>query len=125
MGNKGFTLIELLGVIVILTILSLITIPIIDRSLNQGKEGLSKTQERQIINGLKNYYAEHVSELNDINEKCMTVSDLQANGYLPASIKDPKTNDEIDKETKVCIKRNGKKLSYYVSSSSEEALGNE
>ncbi len=115
MNNKGFTLIELLGVIVILTILSLITIPIIDRSLNQGKENLSTAQHQQLIKGLKNYYAEHVSELGGISSTgCKSIRELQSDGYLPASIKNPKTDEDINLETKICIKKNGKKLSYYI-----------
>ena len=42
--KKGFTLAELLGVIAILGIIAMITVPVIDRSLNQGKSNLSETQ---------------------------------------------------------------------------------
>lgn len=105
MKNNGFTLIELLGVIVILTILSLITIPIIDVSLNRGKEGLSDTQRNQIIKALKDYYEENFDELNGVsddenNPTCKDANFLQDRGYLPADIKDPKTNKRLDK---VCI----------------------
>ena len=42
--KSGFTLIEMLGVIIILSILSLITVPVIGGLLNQGRENLSKIQ---------------------------------------------------------------------------------
>ncbi|MBR3198945.1 MAG: prepilin-type N-terminal cleavage/methylation domain-containing protein [Bacilli bacterium] len=103
MKNKGFTLIELLGVIVVLTIISLITIPIIDVALNKGKDGLSETQKNQVIKGLKDYYISNPDALNSImlNEtKCVSVSFLQENGYLPSSIVDPKTGNGI---LEVCI----------------------
>ena len=104
MKNKGFTLIELLGVIVILSILSIITIPIIDNSLNKGKENMSETQKQQLIKGLKDYYADHLSDFNAISttEVCTTVEALQKGGYLPADIVDPKTNDVY---TEVCVKK--------------------
>ena len=61
--KRGFTLAELLGVIAILGIIAMITVPVIDRSLNQGKSNLSETQEQQLIKGLKDYYAENVREM--------------------------------------------------------------
>lgn len=107
MKKSGFTLIELLGVIVILSILSLITIPIIDRSLNQGKENLSDIQKGQLIKALKNYYTEHLSEFNAIGEgsDCKTVAQLKENGYLPTDLKDPKTNLDLSEDIEVCVRK--------------------
>ena len=104
MRNNGFTLVEMLGVIVILSILSLITIPVIDRSLNQGKESLSDIQKGQLIKALKNYYAEHLSEFNESPE-CKSINFLKEHGYLPTDLKDPKTNTDLSEDTKVCVSR--------------------
>ena len=116
MKNKGFTLIELLGVIVILSILAVITIPIIDSSLNKGKENMSKTQKQQLIKGLKDYYADNLSDFNRIStEECKTVRALKKAGYLPANIEDPKTGSTINEETtKVCVTKDGNKYEYSV-----------
>ena len=106
MKKNGFTLIEMLGVIVILSVLSLITVPIIDRSLNQGKENLSDIQEGQLKKALKNYYAEHLSEFNNINNReCKTIKKLKADGYLPIDLKDPKTDADLSEDIKVCVIR--------------------
>ena len=106
MKKSGFTLIELLGVIVILSILSLITIPIIDRSLNQGKENLSDIQKGQLIKALKNYYTEHLSEFNAVMDSdCKTVGQLKENGYLPTDLKDPTTNSNLSEYIKVCVSK--------------------
>lgn len=116
MKNNGFTLIELLGVIVVLTILSLITIPIIEKSLNQGKKNISKVQEQQLIKGLKNYYAENINELNEMinGEYCKDFSFLKENGYLPESI-DNSDNDGMSfNGTKVCVNKEDNHFSYYV-----------
>ena len=107
MKRKGFTLIELLGVIVILSVLSLIAVPIIDRSLNQGKESLSKIQKGQLIKALESYYAEHLSEFNAVGESpiCKTVGQLKGDGYLPVDLKDPETDTALGEDIKVCVSR--------------------
>lgn len=53
MVNKGFTLIELLCAIAILSILSLITIPLINGSLNHARDNLRSIQRQQLIKALK------------------------------------------------------------------------
>ena len=107
MKNKGFTLAELLGVIAILGIIALITVPAINRSLNQGKEDLYNTQIEQIKKGAQDYYAEHLSEMPDnINDSsCKTINDLQKEGYLPLDIKNPKTDEAFPLTTKICVKK--------------------
>ncbi|MBR2708032.1 MAG: type II secretion system protein [Bacilli bacterium] len=117
MERNGFTLIEMLGVIVILSVLSLIAVPVIDRSLNQGRENLSKIQERQLIKSLKNYYAEHLSEFNDISTNegsptCKSSDDLKDFGYLPTDLKNPKTGDDLT--VWVCAWKDGNKIKYFV-----------
>lgn len=119
MKKNGFTLIEMLGVIVILSILSLITIPVIDRSLNQGRENLSDIQERQLIKALKNYYAEHLSEFDDVSTSedsptCKSSDDLKDFGYLPTDLKNPKTGDDLT--VLVCAWKDGNKIQYFVKS---------
>ena len=61
MENKGFTLVELLGVIIILGVISLITFPIINKSIKNSKE---KSLE-QIINNIEESAYEY-SVSNDI-----------------------------------------------------------
>lgn len=103
--KKGFTLIELLGVIALVGILSLVTVPIIDRTINQGRNNLYNIQKEQLIKALKNYYAEHVSELNALpnGKTCKTVYELKNIGYLPSTLKDPKTNKDLNTSLKVCV----------------------
>ena len=108
MNKNGFTLIELLGVIVILSVLSLITVPIIDRSLNQGKKNLSDIQKGQLIKALKNYYAENLGKFNidiDDGSACRSIEDLKNDGYLPIDLKDPKTNTDLSEDIEVCVSR--------------------
>ena len=99
--KNGFTLAELLGVIAILGIIAMITVPVIDRSLDQGRSNLSKAQVKQLEKGLEDYYAEHIRELpkNIGDRKCMKINDLQNKGYLPLDIKNPSKIDESESYT--------------------------
>lgn len=106
--KNGYTLIELLGVIVIISVLALITVPIIDSSLNKGKQNLSDVQEKQIIKGLKDYYSANLNELSILNdgETCKKISEIRDAGFLPSEIKDPKSNTDYDVlNKKVCVKK--------------------
>ncbi len=109
MKNKGFTLSELLGVIALLGIISLITVPAIDRSLNKGKTELYETQIEQLKKGLKDYLAENIKEMpQTTGEKtCKTISELQSAGSLPLNIKNPQTNEAFSQTTKVCVEKVG------------------
>ena len=93
--KQGFTLAELLGVIAILGIISLIAVPLIDNTINKSNEDLYQTQLNQIIKGAKSYYSEqeHLSELPQANGDVATIDlkTLQAQGYLPLDIENPKT----------------------------------
>lgn len=106
--KKGFTLIELLGVIALLGILSLVTVPIIDRTLNQGKSNLYDIQNGQLVKALKSYCSENISLLNSLGDGevlCKTVNELKNGGYLPDDLKDLKTNNSISGDLKICVKK--------------------
>lgn len=114
MKNRGFTLVELLGVIAILGILALITIPVIDSSLNKSKDELYATQEKQIIKGAKDYYTEHLTALPQTNGqvKTITINELQKAGYLPYDIKNPKTDKNFASTTTIKVTKNGNNYKY-------------
>lgn len=110
MKKNGFTLIEVLGAITILTIISLITIPVIDNTINKGKAKLTETQEQQLIKALKDYYTEasHSRELNEGDldaEYCQKIETLKQNGNLPSDVKNPLTNKSYEPTDMVCVKK--------------------
>lgn len=103
--KKGFTLAELLGVIAILGIISLITVPLVNGSIEKSNEKLYQTQIKQIIKGAKSYYEQNLSLLPDDNEASTSVNlkTLQEAGYLPADIENPKTKKKYSGETKITV----------------------
>lgn len=101
MNNKAFTLIELLGVMAILAVLALVAVPAINVSLSKGRTKLSSVQEKQIIKAAHDYYAEHLSELPEIeNENEIKIEKLNNEGYLKEMPKDPKTGEEYNN---ICV----------------------
>ena len=98
--KKGFTLVELLGVIVILAIISMIAVPLIDRSINKSDEDLYNTQINQLVKAAKNYYAEpeNIDGLPQGDGDSVTVplEALQKGGYLPTKVDNPKTGEPFN-----------------------------
>ena len=100
MKNNGFTLIELLAVIVIIGIVATITTPIITSAIATSREKACERQEEMVLDAAKRWETDHVNDIDD----GVTIKQLIADGYLNnKSLKNPKTNTEIDKESKVII----------------------
>ena len=112
--KKGFTLIELLGVIAVLGILAIIAIPIVDRSLEESREGVYEPQTEQTIRGAEDYYTKNLDKLpqNDGDPNEITVKELQDAGSLPLDIKNPKTNENVSPKTTVIVTKNGNNYKY-------------
>ena len=93
--KKGFTLIELLGVLIILAIISLITIPIIDNSLGDSRNAAYERAVDSIVNAAKNYSAS--TDLGYPQRKSpLFVSQLQDEGFLTLDIKSPIDESNMD-----------------------------
>ena len=83
MNKKGFTLVELLGVIVILSLLTLISAIAITSIVKSSKETLSDTQKDAIIYAAKLWTKNNLNQLTQ-DGYCTTksVDDLKNAGYL-------------------------------------------
>lgn len=104
MKNRGFTLIELLAVIVIITILALVTTPIIISSINTSKEKAYERQIEMIEDAARRYAVDN--NLNIENNQEIEVSLLIENGYLSSKgIKNPKDKNDMKGCVKVTISK--------------------
>ncbi len=92
--KKGFTLVELLGVIIILGVISLITFPIIDKSIKNGKE---KSLEQVIHNIEKAAYEYSIKNelLYSTVYNKIELSTLISSGFLKENIINPITNEPM------------------------------
>ena len=78
MKNRGFTLVELLGGIVILSIITLITIPVITNTINKSRLQTLKNSAYGLLDATNLYYAQYGSNENirfDIENNKVSSSD--------------------------------------------------
>lgn len=115
MKNKGFTLVELLGVIVVLGIIAVITIPIVQRTILESTEDAYDEQIQSFERAAGNYVALDVYKMTECETKdcSITLKDLQDLGFLPSGeIINPKTDEPFDMTNEVEIYYTSGKFSY-------------
>ena len=77
MNKKGFTLAELIGVIVVLSLICLITVPAIASVLKTNKKSLCETQLKNVLAAAKSYVSENLLSMpiNDGDYKIILMGD--------------------------------------------------
>lgn len=106
--KKGFTLIELLGVVVILGIIGLIVVPVVQGSIRNSMNKACQDQIKIFERAAKNYVAQNPY----IENKEITLEDLQNQGFLEESdLKNPK-GGTFDKKSTVTITYDYDKTKY-------------
>ncbi len=98
MKKNGFTLAELLGVVVLLSVISLITFPIVIRQIQNTKTNISDATLKVIYDSAKLYVKDdsNTYQLIESDIYCITLQDLVDKLYLKAPIEDVKTGEEIE-----------------------------
>src|SRR5574344_127379 len=110
--KKGFTLIELIGVIVIISLLSLIIYPQVNTIIRNQKESLYNSQLKIVIDAAKNYVTSNSGSL-DITSSgyLISISDLYNGGYIDKSnVINPKTGEAFNEC--IAVKYNSKDNQY-------------
>lgn len=91
MKKKGFTLVELIGVIVLLGAVLLIIIPVVNKSLKEGKQKTYDSQIEGIKQALVTWSTDNKPNKNETFY--LTLSQLKQAGLVENNLKNP-TNDE-------------------------------
>lgn len=102
MKKNGFTLVELIGVITILAIISLITIPIADNAIKKSKEKADATQKTNIELAAKNWALDYMEEIG-ANSISITLGQLKNESYLASDVEKPSTGVVYDNNTVIKI----------------------
>lgn len=98
MKNNGFTLVEVIAIIVIIAILALITVPIVDRIINEGREGTYESAVATILDAAYDYVQLKPSALPDSVDGAVstfTLSDIKKEGLLKIELINPKTKAQF------------------------------
>ncbi len=117
MKRNGFTLAELLGVMVILSLISIITIPAVTDSLNNYKAKLCNTQLDEIKAAAKSWATDNIGLLptEEGAEYQVTLGDLSSSGFIDKKVNNPVTNEDFDLDTTIItITRTGKRYTYSI-----------
>lgn len=99
-NKKAFTLVELLGVLVLLGVIGLITIPTVSTLIKNSKEKALLAQEKIIVDAAKSWAADNSSQLPSTGSVIITIQDLINSNYI-----DDETLDKINdvKYTTKCV----------------------
>ena len=123
MKNKAFTLVELLGVIVVLGILAMITVPIVQRTIIDNTNSVYEDQITSFEKAARNYVGQDPFKMTKCQtENCeITLEELQDKGLLPSGdIKNPKTDENFNLKNVVKITYDGNKYTYKYDTSQDE-----
>lgn len=104
--KKGFTLIETLGVLILLGVIALITVPVVRDTIKSSKQELYDEQISQIENGLKNWAHADVFLLPEANDTIkLSLGQLSQTGFISYEIQNPKTNKCFSNESILTISK--------------------
>ncbi len=95
MNKKGFTLIELMGVLILISILTIVIIPTIVKVLKDNKTKLYNTQVDLIENAARLWGSDNDTNLSKTETIYLPVNDLLNEGYIDnEDIVDPRNTNK-------------------------------
>lgn len=126
MRKDGFTIIEILGVLIILGLLAVISVPAVARVINNSNEELYKVQIENIKTGAKNWAVKNASILPSEEGESVTITlgQLKLSGDVVVDIKNPITKELFPNDMEIEIKRYLNNYIYLVNEDSGTDNGN-
>lgn len=114
--KNGFTLVELTAVLIILSVLGMIIIPIVENSINSGKNELYVAQLDSIKASLKKYAVSNInSKIKNVGDNIfLSLYQLKIENYLALDIKDPRTETLLPNDMLLRIHKESKNYTYEV-----------
>ena len=112
MNKKGFTLVELLTVIILLSLIALITTPVIIGVLGSSKQNLQTEQYKIIEKAAERWGMENLNKLPNSGSCYINMGELQSYLSNSENIKDPKTGKTLDGVVKITKTGNQYKYEY-------------
>ena len=112
--NNAFTLTELIGVVIILGIISLLAFPPILNAIRSTKGKISDASKEILYNAVGLYVSDNSNTLARVegNTYCVTINDLIKGEYLPTTVYDSVTGEEISTDNIIEIKVENNQYKY-------------
>ena len=125
MNKKGFSLVELMGIIIILSLISLLVIPSIDRSIKNFKLRAYESQIQNIRLASKDWVTDFLGKyaLDDGETITISLSQLKAGGYLEEEFINPNTDAVFPDDMQINITRVEDSLQYFILDTSGSQTG--
>lgn len=110
MNKKGFTLVELLAVIVLLSIIAVITTPVVINVIGESKEKTYNEQINIIQKAAERWGTQNVNILS--TAPCVCVKTLASKGYLSKIPKNPKDSTAMNGKVNIGYDEDHKQYVY-------------
>lgn len=112
----AFTLVELMVVIVIIGLVASLTIPTINKSINNSKKNLYDLQIKNIEDGAKSWASANIWLLpaNDGEAITITLGQLKLDGFVEGDVINPKTEKLFPNDLEIIIKKDEGRYIYDV-----------
>ena len=98
MNKKGFTLVEMLGILVVLSMIIVISVPAITGSLKRSKQEKYDNWLKSLYIAAEEYTESHRQEFYEVNAggtSYLSIQLLLDQGYLKESVVDPESGNDI------------------------------
>lgn len=93
MNKKAFTLVELIGVLVILSVLALVSVPAVLKIIKNSKQKVYDTNITMIKTAMQDWKNNNSTMLPTVGEKIyLTISQLKREGHLEQELNNPLTD---------------------------------
>ena len=93
MKKNGFTLIEMLCVIIIVSVIALILIPVVSKTVDEGKKQVYNNLIDKMISATSDWMIKNTDLLPSDGESIsITLGMLQSEGYISTDLKNPNTD---------------------------------
>lgn len=116
MNRKGFSLIELMGIVILLSIISILVIPSIDSALRDFKNKSYNSQLQTIKLAANDWSTDNLGKyaMDDGQVVTIVLGQLKSGGYLEEELINTKTNEPFPDDMQINIVREEDALKYYV-----------
>lgn len=116
MKKNGFTLIELVAVITILALLGMIIVPVVENSINSGKDELYISQIDSIKASFKQYAIKNINSniKNAGDDIYLSLYQLKLAGFVNLDIADPRSENLIPNDMLLRIEKRERSYIYEV-----------